>query len=260
MRKATMTKPTTGTGGGPEIIHNDLIHEVEESLRQERIERLWKEYGPYIIAGVVLAVLLTGIMSGWRTWQEKTNMAATTALITAFDGEASGVPAAVDKIMPSLKGGQRAAADLTLAGMLMSDGKAAEALKRYQAVASDKAAPDVYRDLAELFAVRLEWSMKPDKAGAEGFLKRLAPMVADDKNPWRGHARIQAALIAAHALSDYFTAQEYLNPITRAQPSEFPPSLKERAKALEHLYALQQVQSDPSGAAAQARQKEGSPE
>ena len=36
---------------------NDLIQEVEDSLRQERTAQLWKEYGPYLVAGIILVPL-----------------------------------------------------------------------------------------------------------------------------------------------------------------------------------------------------------
>ena len=35
-------------------------------LRQERLHAWWKEYGPYLIAGCVLAVIFTGVSAGWR--------------------------------------------------------------------------------------------------------------------------------------------------------------------------------------------------
>jgi len=44
----------------------DIFREVEEDVRRERIEKLWKAYGNYVIALVVL--LFVGI-AGWQLWQ-----------------------------------------------------------------------------------------------------------------------------------------------------------------------------------------------
>ena len=38
----------------------DIFREVEEDVRRERYEKLWKEYGDYIIAGAALVVIAVG--------------------------------------------------------------------------------------------------------------------------------------------------------------------------------------------------------
>ena len=45
---------------------SDIFREVEEDVRRERLEKLWKAYGNYAIAGLVL--LFAGI-GGWQFWQ-----------------------------------------------------------------------------------------------------------------------------------------------------------------------------------------------
>src|ERR1700758_2715227 len=44
----------------------DIFREVEEDVRRERIEKLWKAYGNYVIAALVL--LFVGI-GAWQLWQ-----------------------------------------------------------------------------------------------------------------------------------------------------------------------------------------------
>lgn len=229
---------TTATKTGNEPVHNDLIHDVEESLRQERIETLWKEYGPYIIAGAVLAVLFTGIISGWQTWRARTNAAATSALMEAFSADAAGIPAAIDKARPYMDGGQSVMADFSAAGVLLNEGKKEEALRYYRHAAGDESVPALYRNLAELLSIRLEWSLYPEQEKADGFLKRLDPLMNDAKSPWRWHAHMQAALIAAHSLNDYATARKHLEPVLQSSGADIPPSLKERARTLDHVYEM----------------------
>ena len=56
----------------------DIFREVEEDVRRERFEKLWKAYGNYMIAALVL--LFAGI-GGWQLWdrheqQERAKVAA----------------------------------------------------------------------------------------------------------------------------------------------------------------------------------------
>ena len=45
---------------------SDIFREVEEDVRRERLAKLWKAYGNYAIAALVL--LFAGI-AGWQVWQ-----------------------------------------------------------------------------------------------------------------------------------------------------------------------------------------------
>lgn len=215
---------------------NILIHEVEESLKRERLETLWKEYGGYLIAGVVLAVLVTALVTGWRGWNEKINMAQTTSLMDALEKEDQA--AALEGLMQDLRPGHKAVARLSEAGLLLRDGKKDEALAQYIFVADDKAIDPVFRDLARLMAVRVEWA---DGAAAQdsapSLLGALEPILKDKNSPWQWHAHVQAALILAHGSKDYEGARKHLAAVIGAE-KKVPPSLMERAKALDHVYAL----------------------
>src|SRR5262249_62434193 len=50
---------------------SDIFREVDEEVRRERLEQLWKRYGNYIIA---LALVVLAGVGGWRGyiyWQER---------------------------------------------------------------------------------------------------------------------------------------------------------------------------------------------
>ena len=47
----------------------ELIHEVEEDLKREKLEKLWKEYGNYVIGAILALVLGTAITVFWRNSQ-----------------------------------------------------------------------------------------------------------------------------------------------------------------------------------------------
>lgn len=213
---------------------DDIILEIEESIRQERIEKLWKEYGSYILAAAFLAVILTAGLTGWRGWNEKANIRQTDSLLAALERDDKAAELA--KIAEDLRPGQRAIAHMTAAGLLLEEGKKEEALSHYNALASDADAPSVFRDLATLMAVRLSWDMSDGKTGADMLLKMLAPLWDDAANPWQYEARLQAALILAQGAQNYEAARKHLAVILAAP--DLPRTLTERARALDHLYEM----------------------
>lgn len=232
---------------------NDLIHEVEESIKQERLEKFWKEYGSYLIAAAILAVLLTALFTGWRSWNQKVNISQTTALIEALDQENK--PAALEQITGTLRPNHRAIARLTAAGLLLRDGKQEEALASYKAAAEDRDIQPVFQDLARLMAVRLEWGMQKPDANPQTLLAALQPIWEDNGSPWRWHAHEQAAVILAHAQKDYVNARAHLAKIIEAK--DILPSLQERARALDHVYVQKIAAAAPAeGAAANTDAKE----
>src|SRR5262245_27658910 len=44
---------------------SDIFQEVEEDVRRERYEQLWKKYGNYVIAAAAVLVLAVG---GYQAW------------------------------------------------------------------------------------------------------------------------------------------------------------------------------------------------
>src|ERR1035437_9225301 len=108
---------------------NELIHEVEESLRQEKLQAMWKEYGPYFIAGCILSVLFTAFSAGWRHHEYSVHAAQTAAITAAL--EDPDPAASLDKITGSLRPGARSLALLTEAGTLLQKDKKTEALAVY---------------------------------------------------------------------------------------------------------------------------------
>jgi len=237
---------------------NDLIQDIEESLKKERHEELWKEYGPWLITGIVLAVLITALIVGLRSWNENVNTRNTTILLQALDSE--DMPAALGAHLDDLRPGQQALGRLTAAGLLLREGDRDGALAHYRAAAADRSIPSEWRDLATLMAVRTGWqpagTEQLEEAVApapdtQALLAQLRPVWESRNSPWRWHARIQAALITAHDLQDYETAQAHLREVLTAR--DLPPSLTERARSLHHVYATLAMENAaaavPDGAA-----------
>ncbi len=243
---AILTMITGATKQAGKIMTNDLIHEVEESIKQERIEKIWKEYGSYIIGAAILAVLITVLFTGWKSWNTKINVSQTAAMIQALEQDDKA--AALDQVIPGMRPNHRSLSRLTAAGLLAQDGRQDEALAHYKAAAADRDAQPIFRDLAQLMAVRLEWAMAKPNANPQALLAALEPVWKNNDSPWRFHAHEQAALILAHAQNDYVNARAHLAKITEAKDAI--ASLQERARNLDHLY-IQKISAAAKDAPAQ---------
>ena len=47
----------------------DIFREIDEELRQERAEKLWRRYGKYVIVAAVAVVLGIAAYTGWREYR-----------------------------------------------------------------------------------------------------------------------------------------------------------------------------------------------
>ncbi len=231
----------------------NLILEIEEALKREKTEKLFKEYGPYILIGSLLAVLFTGAISGYRSWETRVNAENTAVLMQALTQQDQ--VKALTAVAPELRPGQRAIAQMTAAGVLVSQDKKTEAHALYTQVAEDKALPAIYRDLAALTVVRLTLSGDTKAADAGNLLAKLQPLL-DKKNPWHNQARIESALISAHLQNDYKAAREHLAPVI-AEGDKAPASVIQRARALEQVFGQKMSAAKPDTSAPKSPDAEG---
>lgn len=225
-------------------IENDLlIRELEESVKQDRLNKLWKDYGSYVIGGAIIIVLATAFFSFYGSYTAKQNAHNTRLMLEARESENAAEK--LTAIAEGLKPGQRSLALLMAAGRYVEDGAYDKAVRAYKDIEESGGIPELYRELGTVLAVKAEWGFAEEKPEPSQLLSRLKPVMTNMKSPWRWHALVQAALITAHDQQDYEQARKYLEPVME-QP-DLPPSLIERAKALDHIYSLKQAEQDSSG-------------
>ena len=51
----------------------DIFEEVDDALRQEKLQKIWDEYKNTIIASIVILIASTGLTSGYKTWNHSRN-------------------------------------------------------------------------------------------------------------------------------------------------------------------------------------------
>ena len=150
---------------------DSFIREVTEEVRQDRMLRYWKRYGPWAGAAIVLVV---GAAALWN-WQQSRQAEQARALGGEFLAAEPGDVAAAADLVGRVGGPAALVARLTHAGALAGDGQTDAAIEAYRGVAEDAAAPARYSDLAALAALRLGVpQMETDAA-----LERLAPLTAE---------------------------------------------------------------------------------
>lgn len=209
---------------------SDIFREVDEALQQEKIERIWKEYRSTIIACIAILVLGTAATTGYRSWDSSRDASETAKLLKALESDKP--QEAIQKAIGNTRNAHEALGLLSAASLLIEEDKKEEASALYKQLADNKSAPRDLRDLARIFYVQ---------NSQEKSLDTLKSVLANDKSPWIWHARLEAASLAAHQNENYQQAMAYLEPFKT--DASIPPSLKQRAEALLHVYALKQSEN-----------------
>lgn len=220
---------------------SDIFREVDEALQQEKAAVFWKEYGPTLMAAAVIVVLSTAATTAFMTWNHHRNAGETARLVAAMEDQNAAATMLQD-IAKDSRGKHEALALITAAGMLGEKNDYAQAATLYKQ-AYENGAPGHFDGLARVLYVRSTLASGADSQ-ADDLLATLKPVLNDKNNPWQWPAKIDAALIAAHLQKDYKAAAAHLQ---GADAAQLPPSLAQRAAALEQLYsakAADQTQKD----------------
>jgi hypothetical protein len=208
---------------------SDIFREVEEDVRRERLEKLWKKYGDYVIAG--LAVIVVGV-AGFKLWQHyqvvqiaKASLAYSTAMQLSNSGKSAQAAQAFAKIAKNAPGGYAASAKLAEADALLADGKTADAIALYKTIAQkDKT------DLGDLARIRAAWALA-DSASKSDLQTLLAPLT-DPKSSWRFMAR---EILAYYDFRDGAMKAAQSEYDSLAAESEAPEAVRQRANAMASL-------------------------
>ncbi|MGE5477810.1 MAG: tetratricopeptide repeat protein [Bacteroidales bacterium] len=207
-----------------------LIREVDEELRHEQLEQLWKKHGNLAVGAAVALVLSVAGWQGWNTWQTKQRAQSggqfSAAMQTLQQGNRDQAVAELGKVAAEGTAGYQILADFKLADIKLAAGERDAAIALFDRIANGRG-DDIYRDLARLKAAYLKLD-GADPAAAEASVASLAV----ESSPWRHSAReIQA--LAAVKRGDTARAAELFGKI--ADDPAAPQGV--RARAAEMLAA-----------------------
>ena len=207
---------------------DEIFREVDEELRKERFEQLWKDYGAYFAAAAVALVLAVG---GWKfTEYLQARRAAeagarfNSALLLLESRKTEDAEKALRELSGTGQGGYRALSRLRLASLEQASGRTDEAVKAYDGVAADTRVDALLRGLAGLKAAML----RIDAADWTEMQNRLTPL-KDAKNPWHASAKELSGLAAWKAGKFAEAEQEYQ---TLVESRATPGGIRQRSEMM----------------------------
>ena len=208
---------------------SDLLTEVDEAMKQERMEKLWQKYGGFLIGFIAVLILGTAANEGYKSWEKNKDIAQTNLYL---DATQSGQNAAAElaEIAPDLNPNLRGLALLNAAGKALDNGDKETALTLYKDIASNTSINPLAVFMAKHMVANLDPSLSVDEK-----IATYAALIEAENNPWKYHAHLETALLLAHEKNDYKSAREHLNKIVTVE--KVAESLKKKAQSLSILYA-----------------------
>ncbi|MDE1151998.1 MAG: tetratricopeptide repeat protein [Micavibrio sp.] len=220
---------------------SDLMNEIDDDLRRQKLEAFWQENRNWIIGGILLAICSTAGMTWWRSYDYQKNLVQTQGLIQAIE---SGDAAKLGTYAGESDRNHAALARLVEAGLLVRDGKQAEAIKAYDDVSGTMGADSALRDLAHLLSIgqrlntdtpqKLHGEIEKLSGDGDAFrysaLEMDALLYAREKNMKMAIDRLSVIAAGADAPDDVRTRAVTLRELYTASLNE-PAAAKDADKA-----------------------------
>lgn len=208
-----------------------LIREVDEDLKRDQFDKLWKQYGKYVVGLAVVLVLGVAANEGWRSLKISRAQEESAKFQAAAQKRDI---AALEELAKTGKTVYAPLASFKKAALLTVAGNGAQAIEAYQDGANAKEMGPLYQQAARLHALM----MQIDTGDAAKLEAELAPL-AQPGEPWRHSAQELQALLAIRTgfparaleiltrLSDDATAPQGL----RARASELRQALESKGRS-----------------------------
>lgn len=208
----------------------DIFREIDEELQQEKVLRLWKQYGKFAIAGAVAIVLGT---AGWVIYRDSVkseHLETADRFFSAVEDARDATPAdglsTLEALSRDAEGGFAWLSSLQAGAAALDSGDRQRALDIYRTMGSNWEIPTLYRELASLKAAQLELNMpEPDLMQIRGQLENLAV----DGHPWRYSALETLAVVHLNS-GETELARRTLEKLSNDPAA--PSGVRSRAEAL----------------------------
>lgn len=162
----------------------DIFQEIDEELRRDRWENVWKKYGKYVLGVAAMIVLGTSAWVGWQEYQLRQDLAITNTmhagLAAARAGEDEKAIEAFTAVSKDGSANQTALALLQEAALRVKNGDTESGRGLYQTVRENTSLDETYRALATIRAVEVDL----DTGDAATMLGWLAPL-GTEGSEWR---------------------------------------------------------------------------
>lgn len=223
-------------------INDAFIREVDDAVRQDRLMWVWKRFGRWIVAAVILGLIAFG---GWLYWDHYSRQASgevaekAQKVILEVSRHETPDAQALKTLESARQPGYRAIAMLTDAGVAAQKGDLKKAAALYGEIAENKDVAQPYRDLATVRQVALSFdAMKPQQVIDK--LKALAI----EGNPWFGSAGEMTAIAYMK-----MGKKDVAGPLfaTIANDEKVPQTIRSRARQMAGLLGVDAVTTEEDG-------------
>ena len=146
----------------------DLIDEIKEDIKQEKLKKLWQDTGTYVIGGIILTIVVTAGNVFYKSYKKSKYENLGTELYSAYVKESineSGKSIdAYDNISKNSDKNISAIANMRKAALLDKTGKNDLAIQLYKDISENRSYPIELRELAEILYLRnaIEFSEQND--------------------------------------------------------------------------------------------------
>ena len=202
-----------------------FLREVDDELRRDQMADLWRRWGLWLIAAILVALALFAAWLGWQHHRETVAGREGEQLTGAYDALGGGRTAEAGTALATLAGssrdGYRVMAQFSQADLLLQARKDREAAAKFAAIAVDGSLAKPFRDLALIRQTAAEY----DQLKPQVVVERLRPLAVAG-GPWLGRAgEMLAAAYVKEGRRDL--AATLFGQI--AQGDDVPQSLRQRA-------------------------------
>ncbi|MBL8638880.1 MAG: tetratricopeptide repeat protein [Alphaproteobacteria bacterium] len=224
---------------------SEILRDLDEMMRAERMARMWRTHGRMIIFVIIVLVVGTAAQAAWKSYNSRIAREQTGKILSAAASEDPNQ--ALVKLSKDLKGNGRAIATFEAARAFKEKGHYAEAIALYRDLLNEKRMAPELRDLAIIEMVSLEIdhgseaSAAPDQKPS-ALLGELEPILKSEKSgtpsAWLPRAILLAAVIKANLQGDNQGALDELAKIGGlADQKILPQAVSAQAEALKTVYA-----------------------
>ena len=161
---------------------DDIFKEVDEELREERLTKIWKRIGPYVIGILSGTIIITSAVIGYREYDETQRqnwgVQFAEAMNLSEEGNWQESLDLYETLTEKTNLGYKTLSLFQAASLYAKNGNKEKALEIYQSL-ENKALDENFRDLATLMLIYLQF----DNADPEILEKRIEKL-ASKGNPW----------------------------------------------------------------------------
>ncbi len=205
-----------------------IFREVDEEVRAEQFQKLWKRYGPYVTGAAIGIILAVSGIKGWQYWQVKQAEDAGEQYLAAASLLKAGKTDEANEAFGNLAGsgstGFAALAKFRVAAEQAKTGSHVKALATFDEISSSGKIDPALRNLARVRAALLA----VDLESLDAVEKRISSLNTAD-GAWRHSAR-EIIAMSAYKNGDTPKADRLYNELLADIAT--PPGLRQRAQIM----------------------------